>query len=169
MVFSCTKKVRDKIKKYQSIEDDKVEVGLSNWYVDLIVLERRSHFLFTNSKTLFSFFVYAGTKNEFKKMGELFEKKLEEQIIREVGSNPKYLEILLAEGNRDRYVKTNSRSVLGSINDFKYQISVHVEYDGGSRESYDKINHLLNKVPMKMLKYKYPVEVMREELESLIR
>jgi len=66
MIFSCTKKVLDKVKKHHSVLSDKTEVGFYNWYVDLINLERKNYFLFTHSQTLFSFFLYAGTKVELQ-------------------------------------------------------------------------------------------------------
>jgi hypothetical protein len=96
MVFSCTKKILDKIKKQKVIEDNKVEIDFYNWYVDLINLERKNYFLFTNSKTLFSFFLYAGTKKKIDNLEEIFEEKLKEQIIRQIGTNQNYLNSLFS-------------------------------------------------------------------------
>ena len=101
MVFSCTKKVLDELRKYKPIEDQKVDVDLWNWYVDLITLERNHYFLFTNSKTLFSFFIYAETKVELQNIEEKFKKKLEEMIVREIGALPKYTDGAL--GPSDSY------------------------------------------------------------------
>lgn len=168
MIFSCTKKVLDKIKKHKEIEDNKEEIGLHNWYVDLINLERKNYFIFTNSKTLFSFFVYAGTKKEIQNIEEIFEGKLKEQIIREIGSSEKYLENLFPKERKYRFMKTNSRSVLGSINDFKYQIKVQVWDRGELKYTQDLINHLINDIPMGALKYDRPRRRMKEELNSII-
>jgi len=167
MIFSCTKKVQDKLKKYKPIESNKEETGFYNWYVDLINLERKNYFLFTNSKTLFTFFVYAGTKKELTNIENIFENKLEEQIIREVGTNPQFIKKVFNE-KKYRFVKTNSRSILGSMNDFKIQIKIQVQHKGKLEFTYDLINHLINEVPMGTLKYAQPVEVMRKELESII-
>lgn len=166
MVFSCTKKVLDKIKKYKTVEIDKEEIGFYNWYIDLINLERKNYFLFTNSKTLFSFFVYAGTKKELINIEKIFETKLKELIVREIGTSSKYFENLLPNNNTFRFLKTNSRSIIGSMNDFKIQIKVHIQHKGELKYSYDSINHLINKVPMGALKYAQPVEIMKKELES---
>ncbi len=168
MIFSCTKKVQDKLKKYKVIESNKEEIGFHNWYVDLINLERKNYFLFTNSKTLFSFFVYAGTKNELTNIENIFENKLKEQIIREVGTNSQFLNKLFNEKNY-RFVKTNSRSVLGSMNDFKFQIKVILQQEEKLESSSNLIIHLINKAPMTALKYGAPAEVMKTELESLIK
>lgn len=154
MTFSCTKKVLDKLKKYKAIENDKVEIGLFNWYIDLINLERKNYFLFTHSKTLFSFFIYAGTKKELQNIETLFESKLQEQIIKEIGTDPMLLQKIFPEKKEYRFIKTNSRAVLGSMNDFKNQIKVHIWHKGSLNQTYDLINHLLNDVPMGALKYK---------------
>lgn len=168
MIFSCTKKVLDKLKKHHVIENDKEEIGIFNWYVDSINLDRKNYFLFTNSKTLFSFVVYAGTKKELINIENLFEEKLKEQIIREVGSNPKYFEQLFGK-EQTKFVKTNSRSILGSMNDFKYHVNFHNQDKERVGQTYDMINHLINKMPMRTLDYAQPVNVMRNELESSIK
>lgn len=166
MIFSCTKKAIDKLKKYNTIENYKEELGFYNWYVDLINLERKNYFLFTNSETLFSFFIYGGTKKELSNIGELFEEKLKEQIIREIGSSSKYLEILFPENRTDRYMKTNSRSVLGSMNDFKRQIEIQIWHKGPLSKTYELINHLMNDCPMGGIDYKNPRRKMKIEIEK---
>jgi len=169
MIFSCTKKVTDKIRKYKIVENSKEDLGLYNWYVDLINLERKNYFLFTNSVTLFSFFVYAGTKKELENIENIFEEKLKEQIIREVGASTKYLDALIPKTNSHRFVKTNIRSVLGSMNDFKYQIKTHIWHKGELSQTYDYINHLINRVPMRGINMERPKSKMKEELESTLK
>jgi hypothetical protein len=165
MNFSCTKKVLDKLKKYKSIENSKAEIGIWNWYVDQINLERKNYFLFTNSKTLFSFILYAGTKRELENIEFLFEEKLKEMIIREIGSNSKYIENALKESNSHKFMKTDSRSVLGSMNDFKQQIRVQLWHKGELAQTYDLINHYINEVPMGAINYNSPSTEMKHELE----
>jgi len=166
MVFSCTKKVIDKISKYKKVENAKEDLGFHNWYVDLINLERKNYFLFTNSETLFSFFVYAGTKKELENLEHIFEEKLKEQIVREVGTSIKYLDELFPKTGAYRFVKTNSRSVLGSMNDFKFQIKTHIWHKGELSQTHDYINHLINRVPMRGINMEQPKAKMKQELES---
>ncbi len=167
MIFSCTKKVLDKVGKYKKVEKEKEELGLYNWYADLINLERKNYFLFTNSKSLFSFFLYAGTKKELENIEKLFEQKLEEQIIREIGTSEKYIKKALKENDSYRFLKTNSRSVLGSMNDFKNQIKVQLWHKGELSRTYDLINHYINRVPMSGIKYDRPKSRMKTELEAV--
>ncbi len=58
-------------------------------------------------------------------------------------------------------MKTNSRQVLGSMNDFKWQIQVRVDIDGLSQSAHDSINHSLNTIPMGALKYENSRETMK--------
>ena len=97
MIFSCTKKVLDKAKKHRPVQATKAEIGFYNWYVDLINLDRKNYFLFTHSQTLFSFFIYAGTKTEILNLENLFAEKLQEMIIREIGTSEKLYKALLPE------------------------------------------------------------------------
>jgi len=166
MIFSCTKKVLDKLKKYKTLEIEKEEIGVHNWYVDLLNLERKNYFLFTNSKTLFSFFVYAGTKKELQNIEKLFESKLKELVLREIGTHSKYQENLMPESKNFRFLRTNNRSILGSMNDFKNQIKIQLQYKGKLENTYHLINHLINEMPMGAINYAQPVELMKKELES---
>ena len=169
MIFSCTKKVLDKIKKYKTIENSKEELGLYNWYVDLINLERKNYFLFTNSVTLFSFFVYAGTKKELQNIENIFEKKLKEEIIKQISSSDKYLKTAFPEDEIFKFTKTNSRSILGSMTDFKYHIKARVHDEDGLNRGYDIVNHSINEIPMGALKYNDPRKEMRTKLENKLK
>ena len=165
MIFSCTKKVIDKVKKFKEVESEKTDIDFFNWYVDIINLERKNYFLFTNSQTLFSFFVYMGTKNELENIEKLFENRLEEQIIRNIGVLEKYQTIALGENQNYRYFKTNSRSILGSMNDFKQQIKFHLLYKGRLENIYDNINDSLNTCPMGAINYETPSDRTRKILQ----
>lgn len=164
MIFSCTKKVLDKIKKHHPVLTDKAEVSFFNWYVDVVNVERKNYFLFTHSQTLFSFFLYAGTKKELQNLPMLFEQQLQEMIIREIGTNDLYLKAILPSAGTYQFMKTNSRQVLGSMNDFKFQIKVMVDHHGPVVHTQSKINHLINTIPMGALKYQYPVNAMKEAI-----
>jgi len=165
MIFSCTKKVLDKIKKYKIIEPDKVEINFYNWYVDAIVLERKTYFLFTNSITLFSFFVYGGTKKELQNIEQIFATKLTEQIEKEIGTENQYVKNVFQKNQMYKFTKTNSRSVLGSMNDIKENIKVQLWHKGKLKYTYDLINSLLNNFPVGALKYATPNQKMKEMLE----
>jgi len=167
MTFSCTKKVLDKIGKHRNLSDVKDDVHLYNWYVDLINLERKNYVLFTHSLTLFSFFFYAGTKKEFANIESLFEDELEEQITRNVTSSERALALLLAKTENITFSKTNSRSILGSMNDFKHQMKIQIQYKGPLPKTKDLIIHYMNQCPMRGINYMTPHAMMSEELKKI--
>jgi hypothetical protein len=161
IVFSCTKKVLDKIKKYKPVEMVKEEPDRFHWYVDLINLNRKNCFLFTHAETLFSFFIYMGTQKEITNMESLFEEELRKMLIKEISNEEKLPNLLLPSPLSFRFLPTNSRKVLGSMNDFKNQIKAHVWKGGGLRSSPELIKHFINKVPMGANKYKSGRAMMR--------
>lgn len=168
MIFSCTKKVLDKLKKYKPVENAKEETGRYNWYVDRMNLDRKSYFLFTHSQTLFSFFVYAGTKKQLENIELIFAQNLQEQVIRQIGTLDIYMKNLFPpEDQNHRFIKTNNRSVVGSMNDFKNNIDAHNDTPGGIIEKYYSLNKMLNRIPMGALKYDYPKDRMKKMLEEI--
>ena len=65
-------------------------------------------------------------------------------------------------------MKTNSRQVLGSMNDFKFQIKYMVTLDDLSNSVHDKIHHSINTIPMGALKYNHPRRAMKSALEGIM-
>lgn len=166
MTLSCTKKVLDLLKKHHSIETEKSTPSFHNWYVDVIMLERKKYFLFTHAESLFSFFIYAGTKQQHVNIETLFTEKLKELVIREVGSSEAYLKEAAPENADFRFEKTNSRSILGNMNDYKNQIYCHVDLE----REHDLIHHYMNKYVMKKDgKYIRPKELFKEQLEERLK
>jgi len=166
MIFSCTKKVLSQLGKVKEVENRKEELGFYNWYVDLMVLDRRRYFLFTHSESLFSFFIYAGTKKQLKSIELLFEMQLQEMITREIGSNRNYLKAAFAGNDEYSFVKTNSRKVLGSMTDYKRQIEIQLWHKGPLSETHDMIHHLINQCPMSSLAYANAQSTMKRLLEQ---
>jgi len=170
MTLSCTKKVLDLLKKHHSIETEKSTPSFHNWYVDVIMLERKKHFLFTHAESLFSFFIYAGTKQQHSNIQALFTEKLKELIVREVGTAEDYLKEAIPENAVFRFEKTNSRSVLGTMNEYKKQIYCHIEYEGDLEKKHDLIHHYMNKyIVKKEGEYIRPRELFKEQLEEHLK
>lgn len=166
ITLSCTSKVQTGLKKHKAIIPDKEDIGFYNWYVDQINIARKSYFLFTHSESLFSFFIYAGTKEELVNIEKLFEEKAKELILKELRISKELVAELFPKGSGYKFNKTNSRSVLGSMNDFKNIVKDRDWEKGEFMEKYDELIHWMNKAPMGALKYKNPKSKLKELLES---
>lgn len=167
MIFSCTKKVLDKIKKYRSVETDKTDIGFHNWYVDLIVLDRKEHFLFTHSESLFSVFVHIGRKAQVLDLEHLFTERLKNALDRTYSeTSTQYLELLLAEIGSSKFLKTNNRVITGCMNDFKFQLQTMLDQYGDLSEYHNQMEDSLNNCPMGSIDMKYPRKAMAKLLEE---
>jgi len=167
MTLSCTKKVQDKLKGIREISPEKMEVNFFNWYLDLITLNRKKYLLCTNSKTLFSFISYFGTKKEAKNIESIFLKNLCEQIIRQIGYDKVILNILNKRIEQLIITKTNSRKVIGYMTDFKNQIGYKKLDFSDMDNSINRLNTYINTIPMYGLNLARPIDYFSKELEEL--
>lgn len=167
MIISCTNKLINHINKYQPVSSEKNETSFNNWYADLIIVNRKKHALITNSKTLFSIIIYLGTKKEKLNFQEIFIEKLNEQIVRQIKH---YDQITKLINNKSNFIfnKTNSYSVLGSMNEIKRNLDYFPINPNDLNDSLNIIMNRLNKIPMGGKKYWIPVEYHKSELEKLL-
>jgi len=164
----CTQKVLKELKVPVSNPGEfSFSEGLSNWYVNLLRIERRKCLLFTNEKTLYSFLVPAVLKENLKHIEQEFLVHLLLNLRYE-GFAPDILEKFSREYRQFVFAKTVSRSVLGSMNDIAYHYEVYIHMDGGIENAkIMQINHKINRMPMSAISYKYPIEALREGMEEL--
>lgn len=153
IVFSFTEKVRDKLDKHKEIKKDNLDSGRDNWYVDLIRIDRKEHFLFTNSISLYNLIVYVGTVNEKKNIESIFKSKLVEAVREDFGDLSENWIKRLSNESEFLYTKTNSRKILGSMNDYKWQIEVQRHYNELGVNEVNTIRQRLNDCPMSLFDY----------------
>ncbi|MBI5374231.1 MAG: hypothetical protein HZA77_02280 [Candidatus Schekmanbacteria bacterium] len=150
MIIKCTQKLlrQLKVNSETAIEPSDSTSKLGDWYANLLYIERKKCLLFTNEKTLFSFFMPCVNKEGFMILPKLFtatltavlqEEKIDDNIINEI----------ISEIGDIRYGKTSNRSVLGSMNDIAYHYKVRI-FDGGGLFYCDlsDIIRRLNRLPM---------------------
>ena len=87
-------------------------------------------------------------------------------IIREIGTSEQLFKALIPDNPVYKIMKTNSRQVLGSMNDFKSQIKYMVANGGLSRQAHDRVHHSINTIPMGALKYNHPRRAMKSVLKG---
>jgi hypothetical protein len=167
LVFRCTAKLLKELAlRPDQLGKDDPEGFLGSWFSHLHRIERRKCIQFTNSKTLYSFFVVGVVKRSFERFSDTFFEHLAANMISE-GFHEADLERIFAESAPVVYSRTNSRSVLGSMNDLAYQAEVDIHASGGL-ESCNLLwlNRRLNRVPMSAIGNKYAIDIMKAELGS---
>lgn len=121
-----TKKFLDRVGKPDVVERESSTTALGDWFGTVLFWKPQAA-LFVNERTrlpLLMPFAPAST------VVDRFPGALTELFV-ELGTDPVFIEReLLAMGDH-RLAKTNSRSVLGTMNDFTYLAEAHLEDDPG--------------------------------------
>lgn len=169
LVLRCTRTLRDELKLKTS---DLVDAGtgvLGSWFGNLFRIERRKCVLFTNDRTLYSVLLFGLRKQDFDSIDERFRAGLWSNLIRD-GFSPDAVAAFEKESSPVVWAATNSRSVLGSMNDMIF-LSKHL-VGTKRRRTEDEIVHLnseLNRTPMSALKRIVAFKEMEAALEEFMR
>ena len=156
-IIHCTQKL---IKEIKADIDNEVmiESAFGSWHANLLRIERRKCVLFTNDRTLLSIFVPGLKKQDFNDLQKVFRHNLFIYLLEE-NSPSSFIGKLSREYAIIRFTKSNSRSVLGSMNDIAYHIKMRIEMKGGlSSINLLDINKGLNRIPMGAIGYKFAIE-----------
>lgn len=162
MVIRCTEKLFRLLGESPPQAPD-APAGLLEWYCNLIWIDRRKCLLFTHANTLFSVFVPGVRKAEIIPLGRIFLVHLGVALEQEALPSGTFGHI---DPSTTRLVRTNSRSVLGSMNDFALNCSRFAAQKGLDAGSVRELNHWLRRIPMRALKYDYPIDRVHELGES---
>ena len=162
-LIRCTQKLLKEIRvKPTEIVPDFELMG--DWHANLLRFERRKCVLFTNSQTLYSIFIPGLKRPDFDIFDEIFQQALFKRL-RVEGFSQVQIEKVLEEHQTLSYAKTNSRSVLGSMNDLSFQVETQIKISGGlAYTDFDKLNDELNRIPMGAINYSYSIDVLKETL-----
>lgn len=167
----CTQKLLQEIKApvvdLKNITQD--NSGLGNWYCNLFRFNRRKCLIFTNELTLYSFFIYGVMKKDIESLPDLFRKNLVLNLKQSL-IDDRIIETIIAEYKEIGFCKTASRSVLGSMNDFTGNFTFRLAHiwELTEREIFIT-SYMSNETPMGALKYRYPVEVLRDLIAERFR
>ncbi len=137
---------------------------LSDWHANLFWVDHKKCVLFTNDLTLYSFFIHMVKKPLSADFRELFRLGLMKRLISDGLDNPQVRQMLGSQGS-NIIADTNSRSILGSMNDLAFQIKSIVYAMGGLvTADLSEINRQLNDIPMSAIKYSVSIEELRNRL-----
>lgn len=151
--FQITKKtaVEMGIKKLDNI--DIYHPSINMWHASLKYINRRKSILFMNDLTRYSIFLYGVKKKDFKHLNEIF---LDGLIDTMISDNIPHESIMkLVDGMKSySIIKTNNRSITGSMNDHYNFLSYDLDktyLDHMAAEgilNLKQINMRLNRTPL---------------------
>jgi hypothetical protein len=149
-------------------KEDAIIDSFWNWHANTFDIERRKCVLVTNDITLFTMFIPTLKKPDFQAFHFIFGQQLFKNLIYEKILQ-KQIETILSECEDIQYRRTNNRSVLGSMNELKFQLEYHIEAQGGlAKTDIFELNHQLNRIIMSPIKYKHPFEMFMEKMQEIL-
>lgn len=146
MIYSCTQKVLDKAKKHHKVAKEKPEVGLNNWYVNLLPLYRKKGLLFVHSTTLYATFLPDATIKTIKNLDQEFRIQLQEDLLW-CGFEEAAVKHYLENFTTTSISKTNSRRVLGIMNEVMYSFPLVAENVTSRKELLTNLNSYIYTFP----------------------
>lgn len=166
MIIRCTQKLLTELKVKPTNEESPKDPFWS-WHANVFHIDRRKCVLVTNDTTLFTLFIPALRKPEFQTFQIVFGQYVFKYLLHE-RIPQRQIETVLAECEKIKFDKTNNRSVLGSMNDQKFQLEYMIQAGGGlAKTDIYELNHNLNRNVLSAIDYKYPIEMFEEKLRKL--
>jgi hypothetical protein len=162
-LIRCTQKLQKEIglKKSDLAKSEPEFSFLGSWHANLLHIDRKKCVLFVNDKTLFNFIVPDVNRTLIKELSKVFVKHLF-CVLASEGLSEKFIEAIKTEYRNLAYAGTNSKSVLGSMNDLAFHYKHHILSEGGIHSAMvPEIIRKLNHMPMGALDYKYPIDAIQ--------
>lgn len=164
--FRCTEKVQKELglKPKDLDEIKETDTTLGNWYVNIATIDRRKTFLFVNERTLLSFILYGVKKSNIANIHEVFLKALNQLLLME-GVDYPVINNLNNEYLNLEYTKTDSKKILGNMNDLMSLYKHFIYSDGGLKhcDLTDTI-YRINRTPQKNIGWGNSIELTKELL-----
>ena len=162
-IIRCTAKLLTELKT-KPTNGPSQSSAWCDWHANLLRIERKKWVLFTNNQTLYSFFLPSMKKPILENFEEVFRLGLFKSLMTEGFTEPQ-VEYMLREHQHIAIAKTNSRSILGSMNDLAFQIKSMIYATGGlASADLSEINRQLNRIPMSAINYKVSIDELKRLL-----
>ena len=139
---------------------------LGNWYVNLFTVDRKKTFLFMNERTFLSFIIFGIKKSNVQKMPEVFLRGLD-QVLTLEGFDTSEIDRVFGGYQTIEFTKTDSRRLLGNMNDLTSLYRYFILSDGGF--NYCNLNEIISKInrtPQRNLGWSMSIEVVRDLLRG---
>ncbi len=164
-LIKCTQKLLKELQQKPTTNAPQLS-NLGSWHANIFYVERRKCILVTNDLTLYTMFIPYLRKPDFKAFHIVFGQNLFKNLLHE-NLPQNAIETALEEYREIEYTKTDNRSVLGSMNDQKFQLE-HIIYSNGGLDNTDiyDLNSELNRNILSAIDYRHPVEIMKKKLQK---
>jgi hypothetical protein len=162
-IIRCTAKLLTELKT-KPTNGPSQSSAWCDWHANLLWVDRKKCVLFTNNQTLYSFLLPSMKKPMLENFEEVFRLGLFKNLVTEGFAEPQ-VEYVLREHQHIVIAKTNSRSILGSMNDLAFQIKSMIYAMGGlANADLSEINRQMNRIPMSAIKYKVSIDELKQLL-----
>lgn len=152
LVLRCTKKLQTaiKLKKSDLVNVDIKTAKFSSWFLNLIEIDGRPCLLAANDQTLFNFLIADVPKLTAEQLIELFKSYLH-CVLAEEGFDQTFIHKLMDEFTEVRFANTNSRRVLGSLNELAFFYQCHLEEESVHSPRLPEMIKKMNRLVMGMI------------------
>lgn len=163
----CTKNIQKlfAIKNLNDVPTEE-ESPLGFWYVNIICIDSRDVLIFMNQKTLLSLLVVPSSRHDWtaQTLTYDFGQNLFKLLLRE-NISQENIEKLLIDQRNLLFCKTNSRVLLGLMNELSGMYVMSVEDDGGFANcDLSQIIDNINRIDKTQLGWKKPIDALNESL-----
>ncbi len=164
MIVRCTKKMRAELRLKETAvpREDASPSRLDEWFCDLLRIDRGKYVLCTNARTLFSIVLPKVRRADLVDFHHLLRVSVAGALEAE-GYSSDAIECV-APLREVRYARTNSRRVLGSMNDLAFQYRVDLERFGERAILNGLIGSRLNRNPMSAIGRRCAIDALRAEI-----
>jgi hypothetical protein len=152
-LIRCTKKLQKTlgIKSSDIASELNDSSVFGSWYANLIEINGSQGILFVNDKTLLNSIILEPHKNQAYQIKETFKSYLL-CIFADEGFDSDFIDKVMAECSTIKYANTNSKKVLGSMNELAFMYICHFEKDSIHSYRLPEIVRSMNRVIMNMIK-----------------
>jgi hypothetical protein len=135
---------------------------LGNWYANIFIVDRRKAIVFVSERTFLSFIVYGVNKRNIKVINEIFINGLS-QLLSLEGFSKNDIEKNIKRCEEIQFTTTNSKTVLGNVNDIVNSYKYYILYDGGLKScNLSEIITKINRTPQRNLNWATSIETVKE-------
>ena len=156
VLIRITSKANEKIKlgKLTHIELNRKAKFFEEWYVNTLVINRKTYLIFTEGVSLFSIIKYAKSINTIEKFESFFRETIME-LFNELVPGMKTEDIPI--GNIE-YSKTENKSILKNQSDQIYHAKRYAEEGVNTFQ--------INRIPLKAIGFEFPIDVFIREMQK---